>query len=116
MKTKLILLFAIVALWQPVFCNEQAKDNKTQTPDNSNKIGYYVYVQKCNEVAELKTESLHEVENFIHSFYPEFCENLEYQFQFTHYYRVNCFKKEIYCEKMRINKRGVYKRLKTFNL
>jgi len=96
-----LLLFAAIVLCNVAF---------------SQKIGYFVYVQKCSKVVELKTESLEEAQKFIHSFYPEFCENLEYQFQFTPYYRVNCFKKEIYVEKMQITKRGKYKRLKTFNL
>lgn len=80
------------------------------------KVGYFVYVEKCGEVSELKTTDFDEAETFIKSFYPYFCEDLEYEFLFTPYYRVNAFKKEIYVEKMRINKRGKYKRLKVKQL
>jgi len=116
---QLIILFTIVALWQPVFCNEQHENSKTissteKTAKNSVKIGYFVYVQKCGEVAELKTTDLDEAQVFIRSFYPYFCEDLEYEFQHTPFYRVNCFEKEIYIEQMRITKSGKYKQIKNF--
>ena len=67
---QLIILFAFVALWQPVFCNEQHENSKVISANekqakNSLKIGYFVYVQRCGEVAELKTKSLPEAEKFI---------------------------------------------------
>lgn len=100
---KLLLIIAAVAIFNAVFCKEK-KDS----------IGYFVYVEKCGEVAEMKTESLAEAEKFIHSFYPDFCANIQYIFEQSSYYRENCFRREIYCEKMRITKSGKYKRIKNF--
>ena len=115
---KLFRLFAFVYLsFAPVF-NVQAKNDTTyQKKENTVKThenGFYVYVQKCGEVAELKTTDLSEAQLLIRSFYPYFCEDLEYEFQYTPFYRVNCFEKEIYIEKMRITKKGKYKRIKNF--
>lgn len=130
---RLTLLFLFVAYLQPVYSNEIQKDSKTISATdedlrvsdielqkrydiavNGLKIGYFVYVQKCGEVAELKTTDLDEAQVFIRSFYPYFCEDLEYEFEYTPYYRVLAFEKEIYCEQMRITKSGKYKRIKNF--
>ena len=116
----ILLLICFLALIQPVFCNENVKDNKSKSQQiemskNSLKIGYFVLVKKSCHVTELKTQSLTDAEKFIHLFYPEFCENLEYQFQFSPYYSVLAYQKEIYIEKMRITKCGKYKRIKKFN-
>lgn len=115
---KLFMLFAFVYLYfTPVF-NVQAKNDTTyQKKENTVKThenGFYVYVQKCGEVAELKTQSIEQVYIFINLYYPDFCADLGYIFDKSPYYRENCYKREIYAEKMRITKKGKYKRIKNF--
>ena len=114
---RLILFICLVALFQPGFCNETAKDSKSissteKTAKNSVKIGYFVYVQKCGKVAKIKTQSLPEAEKFIRSFYPDFCANIEYIFAKSPYYMETCFQRKIYIEKMIISKKCKYKRIK----
>ena len=116
---RIIVFILIVASFEPVFCIENLKNDKSiiqlkETSKNSLKIGYYVFIKRCGVVADFKTQSLIDAEKFIHSFYHEFCENLEYQFQFTPYYRVLAYEKEIYIEKMQITRSGKYKRIKKF--
>lgn len=122
MKTKLFLLFAFVVYsFAPILANNAKNDTEyhekektLKTSKNEQKTGYYVLIKKCSDISELKTESIYEAEKFIQSFYPEFCENLEYQFRFSPYYRVLAFEKEIYIEKMKITKSGKYKRIKNY--
>ena len=124
MKAKLILLFAFVVYsFAPILANNakndiryHKKENTLKTAKTSLKIGYYVFVMKCGKVSELKTESLAEATIFIGLFYTDFCEDLNYQFQFTPYVRILALEKEIYVEKMRITKKGKYKRLKKSEL
>ena len=101
---RLILFIFIVALIQPVFSHEKKKDSIT--------IGYYVFIKKCDSIHRLETGSIAEVYAFIHVAYPDFCADLNYILEKSPYYRENCFEREIYVEKMRINKKWKYKRLK----
>lgn len=102
----IILLICLVALFQPVFSHEKQKD--------STNIGYYVYVQKCGKIAELKTESIDHVYLFVNLYYPDFCADFFTILQKSPYYRENCYRREIYVEKMKITKNGKYKRIKNF--
>lgn len=78
------------------------------------KYGYYVFIQQCTKTYDNNFESLDSCYTYVAQFYPDFCANLEYIFEQSPYYRENCYLREIYVEKMRINKRGKYKRIKHF--
>ena len=112
---KLFLLLSVVALsFAPVLNVKakndtiyQKKENAVKTPE----IGFYVCVQKCGEVSELKTESIEQVYILINLYFTDFCADIEYILQKSPYYRENCYQREIYVEKMRITKSGKYKRI-----
>lgn len=101
---QLILLICFIALMNPVFSNENIKDSIT--------IGYCVVIKKCDSIHRLETGPIAEVYAFIHVAYPDFCADLNYILEKSPYYRENCFEREIYVEKMRINKKWKYKRFK----
>lgn len=86
------------------------KESAIKAPEN----GYYVYVKKCGKIAELKTESIDQVYLFVNLYYPDFCADFFTILQKSPYYRENCYRREIYVEKMRIVKNGKYKRIKNF--
>ena len=114
---RITLLLLLACTFAPIL-NVQAKNvsiyQKKENAVKSPKIGFYVYVQKCGEVSELKTESIEQVYLFVNLYYSDFCADLDYILQKSPYYRENCYQREIYVEKMRITKNGKYKRIKNF--
>ena len=112
---RLFLLFAFVVVSFTPVLSVQAKNdtiyNKKEQSFKTPEIGFYVYVQKCGEVYELKTESIEQVYIFINLYFTDFCADIEYILQKSPYYRENCYQREIYVEKMRITKSGKYKRI-----
>lgn len=103
MKNILLLIF-IVALFHPVFCNEQQKD--------STNIGYYVVIEKNGKIQPfLKTNQLAEVYAFIQVSFPAFCADVEIELKDSPVFIQTTANNEIYIEKMRIVN-GKYKRLK----
>lgn len=104
---RLILLFCIVALFEPVFCNEKQKDSIT--------IGYHVVIQKNGKFQKpLNTESLAEVYAYINVYFPDFCADIETELKKSPVFIQETFKNQIYVEKKRITKTGKYKRIKNF--
>ena len=103
----LILLFCIVALFEPVFCHEKQKDSII--------IGYYVVIQKNGKFEPtLNTESLAEVYAIIQVNFPDFCADIETELKESPVFMQETFKNQIYIEKKRITKAGKYKRIKKF--
>lgn len=120
MKTKLILLFAFVVYsFAPILANNakndtqyHEKENTLKTAENNLKTGYHVLIKKGIDISELKTESLAEVYLLIEINYPGSCFDIESELNYSPFFRFEAYNKHIYVEKMRITKKGKYKRLK----
>ena len=69
---QITLLMLLACTFAPIL-NVQAKNvsihQKKENAVKSPKIGFYVYVQKCGEVSELKTESIDQVFLFVNLYY-----------------------------------------------
>ena len=103
---RLILLFFIMALFKPVFCNEKQKDSIT--------IGYHVVIKKNGKFENpINTELLAEVYAFIQVNFPYFCADVESELKESHVFIQETFKNQIYIEKRKIVN-GKYKRIKNF--
>lgn len=103
---KSLLLFAAIVLCNTAF----GKDKKPI------EIGYYVFVQKCDNIYRTETKSIESVYAFIKLEYPDFCADLEYILERSPYFREECYKRKIYVEKMKVTKSGKLKRLKNSEL
>lgn len=113
MKAKLILLFSfMLGCLLPISAISKEKEYAPKPI----KIGYYVFIKKGIDISEAKTESLDSVYLLIEEKYAGACFNIELELSESPCFQFLAFKKEIYVEKMRINKRGKYKRLKKSEL
>lgn len=99
---RLILLFCIVALFEPVFCNEKLI------------IGYHVVIQKNGKFDKhMNTQSIAEVYAYINVYFPDFCADIETELKESPVFIQETFKNQIYIEKRKIVN-GKYKRIKNF--
>lgn len=112
---RITLLLLLACTFAPIL-NVQAKNvsihQKKEKSVKSPKIGFYVFIKKCGDVSELKTQSLADVYMFIESFYKNSCFDIEIELEHSPYFRYIALEKEIYVEKMIVHNRGKYKRLK----